>query len=234
MSRIPLHKNRSSDEDLDGLMEQESNEWQTTYMDTVTILLAFFVILSSSPAVDIGLLLGRENPGAERLEESENEYILFYPIEALNRKLQELMAEEINSGVLTLDKQNYEIRMLFSGSSFFKLGEAELLPGGKEIIARIVGHISTMDSSDFKLDVEGHTDSAPISTLRFADNWMLSAARASNVVRYFLEAGIPAEKLKASGYADTFLLVPDRDENGNYLPEQQDKNRRIVVRLYYE
>jgi len=51
------------------------------------------------------------------------------------------------------------------------------------------------------------------------------------VVHYFLEQGIPARKLRAAGYADSFPKAPNRDANGNPIPEHQAQNRRVVIKL---
>ena len=51
----------------------------------------------------------------------------------------------------------------------------------------------------FAVDVEGHTDDDPISTAKFPSNWELSAARATAVVRFFIEQGMAGDKMKASG-----------------------------------
>lgn len=226
------------DDDIDALPEDNGADWQTTFLDTMTILLAFFVILSSQVAeIDVAFIMGKKKP--EEVQEKdvpnpEEEKLLFFPIFSLASEIETALADEIAQGKLKLELGEYEIRMLFSGSSFYRLGEAQLLPVGKEIISSIIGQLIRIDRVDYKLDIEGHTDSAPINTVRFKDNWDLSAARASGIVRYFLEKGVSAEKLKASGYADTFLVEPDRDERGNYIPESQDKNRRIVIRLYFD
>jgi chemotaxis protein MotB len=50
-------------------------------------------------------------------------------------------------------------------------------------------------------------------------------------VHYFLDQGIPALKLRAAGYADTFPRAPNRDANGNAIPENQTQNRRVVIKM---
>lgn len=221
-------------DELDDLGDENTNDWQTTYMDTVTILLAFFVILASLANVDIITVVGTRNPETHQQRDASKEKRLFFPIEALNAELKQTLAPEIANGMLTLDKKYYEIRLLFTGDGFFKLGEATLLPQGRDIILRTVARVAELSPQDFKVDIEGHTDSAPIKTAKFNDNWELSTARASNVLAYFLRGGISPKKLKASGYADTFPVVADRDSSGNFVPELQDQNRRIVVRLYFD
>jgi len=84
---------------------------------------------------------------------------------------------------------------------------------------------------DYQITVEGHTDDTPINTSRFPSNWELSTARASAVVHFFLDQGIPALKLRAAGYADTFPKAPNRDSNGNAIPANQTQNRRVVIKM---
>jgi chemotaxis protein MotB len=76
--------------------------------------------------------------------------------------------------------------------------------------------------------VEGHTDPVPISTLQFPSNWELSAQRATTVLRYLVRAGVPAERLRAVGYADT------RPVADNSTPEGRAKNRRVALVVHLE
>jgi chemotaxis protein MotB len=86
--------------------------------------------------------------------------------------------------------------------------------------------------SKFKIAVEGHTDDNPITNAHFASNWELSAARATNVVRLFGGAEIPVHRMRAVAFAETQPKVPNRDGTGNPLPENQAKNRRIIIRVH--
>ena len=74
--------------------------------------------------------------------------------------------------------------------------------------------------------VEGHTDSAPISTAMFQSNWELSAARSCSVVRYLIQRfKFMPELFTAIGYADTRPIA----DNGT--PEGAMKNRRIEIMI---
>ena len=68
--------------------------------------------------------------------------------------------------------------------------------------------ISSDKYKGYQVTVEGHTDDSPIRTRRFPSNWELSTARAAAVVHFLLQQGIPAQKLRAAGYADTFPVSP--------------------------
>jgi chemotaxis protein MotB len=227
---LPEHENVNED--------VTSSSWFITYLDIITILLIFFVMLLANSSLDVRQIMMDEIPvtkdaNALVVSEKEEQGVVF-PVKALNERLLMLFNEEINNRNVELLLGEYETRLVFTGSSFYDLGEAELLPVGKEIIIRFVNALSKLENQDFKIDVEGHTDSAPIKTLRFRDNWELSSARAAGVVKFFLKEGIPSQKLKASGYADAFMVEPDVDAAGNFIPEKQNRNRRIVIRLYYD
>ena len=67
---------------------------------------------------------------------------------------------------------------------------------------------------------------------RYATNWELSGARAANIVRLFADNDIPPRRMRAVAYADAVPKLPNRDGAGNALPENQSKNRRIVIRIH--
>ncbi|MDP9128342.1 MAG: OmpA family protein [Pseudomonadota bacterium] len=121
--------------------------------------------------------------------------------------------------------------MEMSSGAFFGVGSAALSDSGKAILAAVAVNLKADQFKDYQVTVEGHTDDSPIKTLQFLSNWELSTARASAVVHFFLQQGVPAQKLRAAGYADTFPIAPNRDANGNALPANQAKNRRVVIKL---
>jgi chemotaxis protein MotB len=65
----------------------------------------------------------------------------------------------------------------------------------------------------------------PIKTKTFPSNWELSVARATTVVRYLQETGVPPDRMVASGRAE-YQPVADND-----TPEGRKKNRRIEITL---
>jgi outer membrane protein OmpA-like peptidoglycan-associated protein len=67
------------------------------------------------------------------------------------------------------------------------------------------------------IEVQSHTDRADTRDY----NIPLTQRRAQAVVRYLVEAGVPAERLRPVGYADSRPLVPDG------APGSQALNRRI-------
>jgi chemotaxis protein MotB len=75
-----------------------------------------------------------------------------------------------------------------------------------------------------KISVDGHTNSIPISTAQYTDNWDLSAARATGVLRYLaLAHDLPMSRMSATGYADTRPLLADESAKAMVV------NRRVEI-----
>lgn len=101
----------------------------------------------------------------------------------------------------------HQSRFYMSSNVAFKTGSSELAAGGRNTLdnaaAVLIDYISGQPETDFQIEVSGHTDKRPIRTARFPSNWELSAARASEAVRYLVSRGVPADRMVATGYAET-------------------------------
>ena len=118
-----------------------------------------------------------------------------------------------------------------SSAAFYGSGQATIGDAGKAILRDIAVTLKSPAFAAYHISIEGHTDDMPISTPQFQSNWELSTARAAAVVRFFLEQGIAPGKLSAAGYADTFPIAPNRTADGAVIPENQARNRRVVIKL---
>ena len=65
----------------------------------------------------------------------------------------------------------------------------------------------------------------PISTFQFPSNWELSSARATSVVKFLIEQGIPPNRLVAAGFGQYQPLDTGNDEIAFR------RNRRIEFKL---
>ncbi|ACI98432.1 OmpA family protein [Rhodospirillum centenum] len=100
----------------------------------------------------------------------------------------------------------------------FRSGSAALETAGTAVLDRLVPMLARMPGT---ITVEGHTDPVAIATTRFPSNWELSAARAAAVVRHLVAAGVPAQRLRATGLADSRPLTTD--------PARWAMNRRVEI-----
>jgi len=107
----------------------------------------------------------------------------------------------------------------------FASGSADLTDKGKESITEIAGYLK---KSSAAFQVEGHTDSDPISSAAFPSNWHLGADRAIVVTKAFIDAGFPAGQISAATYAD------QNPVGANDTSAGKAANRRIEIVLMPE
>lgn len=225
---LPNNKKHSLFPDQE--MEPEDDDsWQVSYLDIITILLGFLVILLSFSELNDGSSFSVSE--LFKATQNETEFITT-PIEEIKVELENLLAPEIQQGKLEIFRDLNDVRIRFKSDDLYSSGSAQLQTEATQILNRVLAAFKIIKYDDFEIDVEGHTDNVPISSSSFQSNWELSTSRASNIVRYFSKMGLPKERLKASGYADSRPLVKF-DEQGNPVPASKDENRRVVLRLYY-
>jgi chemotaxis protein MotB len=111
---------------------------------------------------------------------------------------------------------------ILNDGTLFESGEARIRPEGLALLDRLAPILHKRAAQG--VEVEGHTDSMPISG-RYPSNWELSTARASAVVRALIAMDLPAAKLKAIGRAH---LHPTAT---NTTPEGRARNRRVDIVL---
>ena len=197
--------------------------WQLSFLDTIFLLLTFFVMLAGLARFDfVGLQV---TEGRVALDQD--------PIQPFTLLLSETLAPHIGAGQVRLDEANNRITLQFSSVLLFDSAETELLPGGMQLISNTVEALSMLDADRLLIEVEGHTDDIPIG-VSYPSNWELSSARASSVVRYLIDRGIPAERLKASGFAETRPLLPNRTVQGVPISQNMAVNRRVAMIIYYQ
>jgi chemotaxis protein MotB len=121
-------------------------------------------------------------------------------------------------------------RFVFQSEVLFASGAAELNPAGGQQLVELARTLIQISSDipvelDWVLRVDGHTDVNPISTFQFPSNWELSSARATSVVKFLIEQGIPPNRLVAAGFGQYQPLDTGNDEIAFR------RNRRIEFKL---
>ena len=98
-------------------------------------------------------------------------------------------------------------RFIFQSEVLFPSASATLEDSGKDQLkklAQTLVAISKTIPSDINwvLRVDGHTDKRSIHTAEFPSNWELSTARATAVLEYLIDQGVPPNRLAAAGFAE--------------------------------
>jgi len=133
---------------------------------------------------------------------------------------------DLKNGEVELRPRDLGVELNLRGAAFFDLASAEIKPGGLPLMREIA---STLAGTPYKITVEGHTDNLPIESWLYPSNWELSSARASRVARYLIDHGVPRDRMRVEGLADTQPVAPNTDAAGRSIPENQAKNRRVVI-----
>jgi len=154
-------------------------------------------------------------------------------LEAQNRQtraqydsLSRNLNEEVQKGQVQLRQYKDMLTVEVAEQLFFDSGKATLKDSGKAVLRKVGEALKGYD--DKIIRVVGHTDNVPIGKsmqAQFPSNWELSAARATTVVRSLEAAGVPPERLAASGRAE-YSPVASNDD-----PDGRRKNRRIEITL---
>ena len=152
-------------------------------------------------------------------------------IERLTRTQQELsksLQAEIERGDITIKQVRDRLTINMVEKVLFNSGQAQVKPAGLKVLTQVSDVLKNV--SDKQIRIEGHTDNVPIGVKirdKFPTNWELSTARATNVVRFFIDrGGVSRESLEAVGFADTRPVASNDTEAG------RTENRRIEIVLY--
>ena len=201
------------------------DDWLITYSDAITLILAFFVLMFSMSDMNQGKY--KEVRAIIQAEFASKPTPT--PFTKMANFMQTVAGKDIQAGLIEVHDSRQGLTIEFRGSALFAPGSATLKPEAKELLGKLARELDLMLEEGYQVEVQGHTDDTPIRTAQFPSNWELSTQRATNVVRFFISQGIPAERLKAVGFADTRPKYPNRTLFGKPIPENQAQNRRVVV-----
>lgn len=218
------------------------DEWMATYADTVTLLMTFFVLLfalssqSTESASKTAIAAGITSGGTSILEfdlydgevpliggESDivGEGVLTKKEQTFKEAKDFLDNNEELKDVISIEDNERGVIVELKDNILFESASSQLKPDSKAILNKVSDLLQTMDND---ILVEGHTDNIPINTYEFPSNWELSADRAVNVVRYFVEVrGLDPTRFSASGHGEYHPVAP----NDTY--ENMAKNRRVNI-----
>jgi chemotaxis protein MotB len=147
--------------------------------------------------------------------------------DSITRRLNDVLRNAMlgfNPDELSVEIKNGKVYVSMSDRLLFKSGSAAVEAKGKDAI-RVLADVLDKNP-DIEILVEGHTDNVPIKTAVFKDNWDLSVARATSIVRIL---------------TDDHKIVPTRvtaSGRGEYLPRASNEtaegralNRRTEIIL---
>ena len=136
------------------------------------------------------------------------------------------LSSEVEKGQLQVRQYQNMLAVDLAEQIFFDSGRATLKPGGKEVLKKVGNALKGYENKIIR--VVGHTDNVPLAKSlqgTFPTNWDLSVARATTVVRFLQDVGVPPERMVPSGRGEYDPVA------ANDTPEGRQKNRRIEIML---
>jgi type VI secretion system protein ImpK len=138
------------------------------------------------------------------------------------KSLKQLLAPEEQAGLLSVDEQA-------NGQAMVRLAAAEMFPsGGVDVGADQIPLLhkitAALNQVQGRVIVVGHTDDQPIRSLKYKDNFELSAARAKSVAQILSDGLDNAARIESNGAGSSqpIALPPD-------LPANRTRNRRVEI-----
>lgn len=241
----------ASDVDVGGLEAGWPPEWMTSYADVATLLMTFFIILSTLLVlkIDIRFLRGVnvftqvEGDVIEKsslvkytveqkqliekfknLEEQQTrEEVSVSQVKQMGKDIQQYILDAELDAFVRVDTTKWKVKVTPIAPFLFPPARATLRPEAEDFLERLAKFFRINPG---QLRIAGHTDNFPIYTPVYRSNWELSCARAAAVMRYLVdERGIEPARITAVGYG------PYHPIGANNTPEGRRKNRRVEIEI---
>jgi chemotaxis protein MotB len=143
------------------------------------------------------------------------------PLKDVQAELEKALAPEIKKRVVEVKSRKEGLVISLQEVGFYESGSAGLRASSKDSMDRLAAILKERTES---LRIEGHTDNVPIHGTRYASNWELSTARASDLIKLFITRyNFAPIRLSAAGFAEFHPVA------SNVTPEGRVRNRRVDI-----
>ena len=143
------------------------------------------------------------------------------PMKDIQADLEKALAPEIKRHVVEIKPTREGLVVSLREMGFYESGSALMRPSSRGAVDRLAAILGPRTES---LRIEGHTDNIPIHNSQYASNWELSTARASELIKLFVERyHFNPVRLSAAGYGE-FHPVASND-----TAEGRARNRRVDI-----
>ncbi|MCG8530059.1 MAG: flagellar motor protein MotB [Desulfovibrionales bacterium] len=226
--------------EVDVFEEDDTEGWLTTFADMVTLLLAFFVLLFSMSVIDqkqftdsfltVREVFGGDNENLLTSKVRQDDSAILESVR-LQKQLIESQRKVYSDMRTYLNQKGMEgkigavfdegvITLRLPSKAMFKSGSTTLSAEGYKMLENM--RQLFVKNKDQVINIKGYTDDVPPRpSSRYKDNWEISALRAVNVLRYYIEHGIESQRLTATGLGDLDPLMPNINE------ANRAQNRRV-------
>lgn len=189
--------------------------WQISYIDLITNLLAFLILIISMSVIDATRFDALTSHISKK--KSDSLYELKKKIDAETKKNH---LESLIKTSLRMDG----LHIVFKSSSLYKSASDHFNQHTYDRALPILKLISASDPK-YRMSFEGYTDDVRLRPGgKFKDNWQLSSARGLSLMKKIVGLGTSRERVSVAGYADTHQVEPIKGLKGYALEKARAKN----------
>jgi chemotaxis protein MotB len=196
--------------------EKEDEIWLISYVDLLTLLVAFFLLVIASSQLKTARF--------EQIAASMSGKSKATPLMDLSDQVQKLVTDRKLEDRVRISQDNEGLGIEFKDALLFDSGSAKIRDDGRKVVADVARLVSELPGRP--VIVEGHTDDVPIHTAEFADNWSLSSARAVHVLEALEASGVGHDRLSTRAFAETKQQKTDAA-----IATLRSANRRVIIRV---
>jgi chemotaxis protein MotB len=214
--------------------EGNSERWLLTYSDMITLLLVLFIVLFAisqisqakfrefKQSVTHAVLSHTPKGTTKAHSKAPTKATPVDRLAAIEAQLSAALRTEGLLGDVSLSiNSSGLVEGLVADTTFFTTNSAGLSAVGQQIVDTSAGVLKNYPNA---IEVAGYTDNQPITGGPYANNWELSAARATTVViRMTTTDGVNSGQVVLLGYGQYHPVVP------NTTPVEQAQNRRVNI-----
>ena len=172
-------------------------------------------------------LEGKENILREREVKLKEMETIISKQDSITKALNQIVQNALlgfKADELSVEMKNGKVYVSMTDKLLFKSGSAAVEDKGKQAIKKLSEVLNK--NGDIDIAIEGHTDNVPIKTSLYKDNWDLSVARATTIVRMLNEEyKVDPKRLTASGKGQYFPVASNENNEG------RARNRRTEIIL---
>ncbi|MCR9626634.1 type VI secretion system protein TssL, long form [Vibrio antiquarius] len=132
------------------------------------------------------------------------------------------LATEIGKGLINVEPLQDRVRISLKSQDLFESGSADVVAYIQPVISKLA---RTLESTQGKIIVTGHTDDRPIFTSKYPSNWHLSLARATAISEQLISNSALEGRVIPEGLGDARPLVENNSDENRAI------NRRIEIDL---
>lgn len=132
------------------------------------------------------------------------------------------LATEIGKDLVTVEALQDRVRISLKAQDLFESGSASVVAYIQPVISKVA---RTLEATQGKIIITGHTDDRPIFTSKYPSNWHLSLARATSLSEQLISNSALKGRVIPEGLGDARPLVENDSEKNRAM------NRRIEIDL---